>query len=181
MGNGAGQLRDGTSGTVTDDAGVQYVRSTDDSIAITLARGANAASETAAVKPTPPTGSIVLCDILLDRTTAVGSLDGDPSRRPLCPDDDLQAQIDQLGETVNDIAAAALVAASSPNKGPTPSATSTTALVIDATWSAGSVPSGAPAIDGYKLAMAAAWRELEHGPDDHPRQRARGGVHGAGF
>ena len=33
-----------TSGTVTDDAGVQYVRSTDDGIIITLARGANAAN-----------------------------------------------------------------------------------------------------------------------------------------
>ena len=143
------------SGTVTDDAGVQYVRITNDSIIITLARGANAANEAAAVKPSIPTGSIVLCDILLDASTSVGSLDGDPSRRPQCPDDDLQAQLDQLGETVNDIAAAALAAAASPNKGPTPSATSTTALRIDATWAAGTVPSGAPVINAAKL----RWRQ----------------------
>ena len=123
-----------TSGTVTDDAGVQYVRSTDDGITITLARGANAANQAAAVKPTPPTGSIVLCDILLDRTTAVGSLDGDPSRRPQCPDDDLRETDDEQWDAIRAIQATLAAGLQTPNKGPTPSATSTNALEIVATW-----------------------------------------------
>ena len=141
--------------TVTDREGVTYTLCIDDSIIIALSRGVDAANEAAAVRPAPPEGSIVLCDILLDATSAVADLDTSASRRPLCPDDDLQEQIDQLSRTVNQIAATALLAASSPNKGPTPSATSTSSLVIDATWAAGAVPGGAPAVDGYRF----RWRQ----------------------
>ena len=141
--------------TVTDDQGVQYTLCIDDSIIVSLSRGANAANEAAAVKPTPPTGSIVLCDILLDRTTAVGSLTGDPSRRPKCPDDELREEDDKIWDAlraVQDTLAAGLQA---PEKGPTPAATSTTALQVDATWAAGTVPSGAPAINGSKFRWSA--------------------------
>ena len=67
------------SETVSDIDGVQHTLFVEDSIIISLSRGADANNEAAAVKPTAPTGSIVLCDILLDRTTAVGSL----GRRPV--------------------------------------------------------------------------------------------------
>ena len=144
-----------SSGTVTDDQGVQHVRHQRDSIVVTVTRGVNAASESAAVKPAVPSGSIVLCDVLLDATSDVEDLDSSPDRRPQCPDDNLQAQIDRQSATINDIAAALHAASATPNKGPTPAATSTVSLRIDATWSAGSVPSGAPALSGYRF----RWRQ----------------------
>ena len=67
-----------------------------------------------------------------------------------------------------------------PNMGPTPSATSTAALVIDATWAAGTAPTGAPAITGLPIPMAAGGRELVDGPHRHPDRRAGNVVHGAG-
>ena len=141
--------------TVTDRMGVQHTLCIDDSIIISLSRGADAANQASAVKPTPPTGSIVLCDILLDASTAVGSLTGDPSRRPKCPDDELREEDDKIWDalrTVQDTLATTLQA---PNKGPTPAATSTTALQVDATWAAGTVPSGAPAINSAKFRWSA--------------------------
>ena len=66
--------------TVTDDHGTQHTLFQNDGIIISLSRGTDA-SQSAAVKPTIPEGSIALCDILLDRTTAVGS----SGRRPVTP------------------------------------------------------------------------------------------------
>ena len=137
--------------TVTDDQGVQHTLCIDDSIIISLSRGANAANKAAAVKPTAPTGSIVLRDVLLDRTTAVGSLDSDSSRRPKCPDDELREEDDLQWAVIRAIQATLADGLKAPNKGPTPAATSTTALQVDATWAAGTVPSGAPAITDAKF------------------------------
>ena len=93
----------------------------------------------------------MLCDILLDRTTAVGSLDGDPSRRPLCPDDELREEDDKIWAALRAVQATLAAGLQGPNKGPTPDATSTDALQIDATWAVGTVPSGAPAITDAKF------------------------------
>ena len=144
-----------TSGTVTDDAGVQYVRITNDSIIITLSRGTDAATKAAAVKPSIPTGSIVLCDILLDASTAVGSLTGDPARRPQCPDDELRTESDLQWDAIRALQETQAASLQSPNKGPTPTATSTVALRIDATWAAGTVDTGVPAITKAKF----RWRQ----------------------
>ena len=144
-----------TSGTVTDDAGVQYVRITNDSIIITLSRGVDAATKAAAVKPSIPTGSIVLCDILLDASTAVGSLTGDPARRPQCPDDELRTESDLQWDAIRALQETQAASLQSPNKGPTPTATSTVALRVDATWSAGTVDTGVPAITKAKF----RWRQ----------------------
>ena len=153
-----------TSGTVTDDAGVQYVRLTNDSIIITLARGANAASEAAAVKPSIPNGSIVLCDILLDRTTAVGSLDGDPSRRPQCPDDDLQRNRrrtvgDAHRRAAGDTGAASLQTPTRDrrHRPHRPTRWRSWRRGRQVRCRAARRPSTLP------LPMAAGWRELEHG------------------
>ena len=143
------------SGTVTDDAGVQYVRITNDSIIITLSRGTDAATKAAAVKPSIPTGSIVLCDILLDASTAVGSLTGDPARRPQCPDDELRTESDLQWDAIRALQATQAASLQSPNKGPTPTATSTVALRVDATWAAGTVDTGVPAITKAKF----RWRQ----------------------
>ena len=141
--------------TVTDLDLVQHTLCVDDGIIIALSRGADAANRAAAVKPTTPTGSIVLCDILLDATTAVGSLDGDPSRRPKCPDDKLREDLEAQGDTIRAIQATLAATLQAPNKGPTPAATSTDALQVDATWAAGTVPAGAPAITGAQF----RWRK----------------------
>ena len=141
--------------TITDEDGVQYTLCTDDSISISLSRGVNAASKSAAVKPAIPSGSIVLCDILLDATTAVGSLDGDPSRRPQCPDDELRTDSDLQWDAIRALQATQAASLQSPNKGPTPTATSTVALRIDATWAAGTVDTGVPAITKAKF----RWRQ----------------------
>ena len=125
--------------TVTDDQGVQhvlFVRTT--GIIISLSRGTDA-SQSAAVKPTIPDGSIALCDILLDRTTAVGSLDGDQSRRPKCPPDELREEGRPAmgrnprvaGHSSSDELAIARQRAGRPD------ATSTDSLQVDATWAAG--------------------------------------------
>ena len=143
------------SETVSDINGVQYTLFVDDSIIISLARGANADSQAAAVKPTVPTGSIVLCDILLDAATAVGSLTGDPSRRPKCPDDALSEEDDKIWDALRAIQATLAAGLQAPEKGPTPSATSTESLQVDATWAAGTVPTGAPAITGAKFRWSA--------------------------
>ena len=140
--------------TVTDDQGVQHVLFQNDGIIISLLRGTDA-SQSAAVKPTIPEGSIALCDILLDRTTAVGSLDGDQSRRPKCPPDELREEDELLWDAIRSIQATLAATLQSPDKGPTPSATSTDALQVDATWAAGTVPTGAPAIDKAKF----RWRQ----------------------
>ena len=142
--------------TVTDNQGVQHVLCVNDGIVISVERGIDAADRASAIKPAIPSGSIVLCDILLDATTAVSGLTGDKARRTQCPDDRLLVRLDGLAATVDAIAAAALQAAAAPNKGPTPAATSTVSLRIDATWAAGSVPSGAPAINRYQLRWAQA-------------------------
>ena len=143
------------SGTVTDDAGIQYVRLTNDGIIITLSRGTDAATKAAAVKPTIPTGSIVLCDILLDASTAVGSLTGDPARRPQCPDDELRTESDLQWDAIRALQATQATSLQSPNKGPTPTATSTVSLRVDATWAAGTVDTGVPAITKAKF----RWRQ----------------------
>ena len=143
------------SETVSDINGVQYTLFVDDSIIISLARGANADSQAAAVKPTVPTGSIVLCDILLDAATAVGSLTGDPSRRPKCPDDALNEEDDKIWDALRAIQATLAAGLQAPEKGPTPAATSTESLQVDATWAAGTVPTGAPAITGAKFRWSA--------------------------
>ena len=141
--------------TVTDDQGVQHVLCVDDGIIISLSRGADAANKAAAVKPSVPTGSIVLCDILLDASTAVGSLDGDPSRRPQCPDDELRTESDLQWDAIRALQATQAASLQSPNKGPTPTATSTVALRIDATWAVGTVDAGVPAITKAKF----RWRQ----------------------
>ena len=144
-----------TSGTVTDDAGIQYVRLTNDGIIINLSRGTDAATKAAAVKPSIPTGSIVLCDILLDASTAVGSLTGDPARRPQCPDDELRTESDLQWDAIRALQATQAASLQSPNKGPTPTATSSVALRVDATWAAGTVDTGVPAITKAKF----RWRQ----------------------
>ena len=140
----------GNDMTVTDDQGVQHVLFVNDDIIISLSRGTDA-SQSAAVKPTIPEGSIALCDILLDRTTAVGSLDGDQSRRPKCPPDELREEDDCYGTRSARCRTRQAATLQSPDKGPTPSATSTDSLQVDATWAAGTVPTGAPAIDKAKF------------------------------
>ena len=137
--------------TVTDDQGVPSTScSRTTASSSSLLRGTDA-SQSAAVKPTIPEGSIALCDILLDRTTAVGSLDGDQSRRPKCPPDELREEDELLWDAIRAIQATLAATLQSPDKGPTPSATSTDALQVDATWAAGTVPTGAPAIDKAKF------------------------------
>ena len=144
------------SETVTDLDQVQHTLFINDGIIITVTRGADANNQAAAVKPSIPTGSIVLCDILLDRTTAVGSLDGDPSRRPRCPDDELRTESDLQWDAIRALQDTQAATLQSPNKGPTPSATSTESLQIDATWAVGGVPAGAPAINKAKFRWRAA-------------------------
>ena len=55
------------------------------------------------------------------------------------------------GTAIRAIQATLAATLQSPDKGPTPSATSTDALQVDATWAAGTVPTGAPAIDKAKF------------------------------
>ena len=141
--------------TVTDDQGVQHTLCIDDSIIISLSRGSDAADEDAAVKPTAPDGSIVLRDILLDRTTAVGSLDSDPLRRPQCPDDELRTENDRQWTALRAVQLALATAIQKPDKGPTPTATSTVSLRVDASWAAGTVGVGTPVINSYRF----RWRQ----------------------
>ena len=142
-------------GTAPGGGTAQYVRHTRDAIIITVTRGVDAASESAAVKPAVPDGSIVLCDVLLDATTDVDSLTSSPDRRPKCPDDRLQDEDDDQWDAIRAIQATLAATLQSPEQGPTPAATSTVALRIDATWAAGTVPSGAPAINAYRF----RWRQ----------------------
>ena len=141
--------------TVTDKFGVQYTLCIDDAIIISLVRGANAANKAAAVKPTAPTGSIVLHDILLDSTTAVGALDGEPTRRPQCPDDELRTESDLQWAALRAIQATLTANIQKPDKGPTPTATSTVSLRVDASWAAGTVGVGSPVIHNYRF----RWRQ----------------------
>ena len=68
------------SETITDLDGTQHTLFINDGIILSLSRGTDA-SQSAAVKPTIPDGSIALCDIL------VGSHDGGwlSGRRPVTP------------------------------------------------------------------------------------------------
>ena len=157
--------------TVTDEFGVQHILFQNDGIIISLSRGTDA-NQSAAVKPSIPDGSIALCDILLDRTTAVGSLDGDQSRRPKCPADELREEDDEQWAVIRAIQATLAATLQSPDKGPTPSATSTDALQVDATWAAGTIPTGAPAIDKAKFRQRQAGEKLGRQPNDHPGQCA---------
>ena len=149
--------------TVTDLDQVQHTLCVDDGIIISVSRGADAASESAAVKPTIPAGNIVLCDMLLDATTAVGSLDGDPSRRPKCPDDELREGLSQQNDALRAVQMTLAAAIQKPDKGPTPTATSTVSLRVDATWAAGTVGAGVPLIHSYRFRWRQAgedWSEL---------------------
>ena len=132
------------SETVTDIDGTQHTLFINDGIIISLSRGTDA-SQSAAVKPTIPAGSIALCDILLDRTTAVGSLDGDQSRRPKCPPDELREEDGPaMGRDPRVYRRRSRRRLQAPDKGPTPSATSTDSLQVDATWAAGTDARPAP-------------------------------------
>ena len=143
------------SQTVTDRDGVQHVLCVNDGIRITLSRGVDAASQSAAVKPTVPVGAIVLLDLLLDAATAVGSLTSDPARRPQCPDDELRSESDLQWDAIRALQNALAVAVQVPDKGPTPTATSTVSLRVDASWAAGSVGVGVQVIHSYRF----RWRQ----------------------
>ena len=137
--------------TVTDEFGVQHVLFQNDDIIISLLRGTDA-SQSAAVKPTIPEGSIALCDILLDRTTAdrlawTETSHAGRSAHPM----NCERKTSCYGTRSARFKPTLAATLQSPDKGPTPSATSTDALQVDATWAAGTVPTGAPAIDKSKF------------------------------
>ena len=145
-------------GTLTElPSGTQYAAEVQDSIILALVEGdvTTTGDSDDAVRPVAPVGTVNLCDILFDNATAIGSLTVSDERRTKCPHDRLQDQITTQAATIDAIAAALHAAAAKPNKAPTPAATSTDALTIDATWAAGSVPSGAPAITHSRL----RWRQ----------------------
>ena len=148
-------------GTLTElPSGTQHAAEVQDSIILALVEGVATTTGDSddAVRPTAPVGTANLCDLLIDHDTAYGSLPAaniSDTRRTKCPHDRLQDQIDRLSATQDTIATTAEAAAAKPDKGPTPSATSTESLQVDATWAAGSVPTGAPAITQSRL----RWRQ----------------------
>ena len=148
-------------GTLTElPSGTQHAAEVQDSIILALVEGVATTTGDSddAVRPTAPVGTANLCDLLFDHDTAYGSLPAaniSDTRRTKCPHDRLQDQIDRLSATQDTIATTAEAAAAKPDKGPTPSATSTESLQVDGTWAAGSVPTGAPAITQSRL----RWRQ----------------------
>ena len=148
-------------GTLTElPSGTQHAAEVQDSIILALVEGVATTTGDSddAVRPTAPVGTANLCDLLIDHDTAYGSLPAaniSDTRRTKCPHDRLQDQIDRLSATQDTIATTAEAAAAKPDKGPTPSATSTESLQVDGTWAAGSVPTGAPAITQSRL----RWRQ----------------------
>ena len=154
-----------SSDTLTElPSGVQYTAEVQDSIILALVEGVATTTGDSddAVRPTAPVGTVNLCDLLIDHDTAYGSLPAaniSDTRRTKCPHDRLQDQIDQLSATQDTIAATAEMAAAKPDKGPTPTATSTVSLRVDATWAAGTVPTNAPAITLTRL----RWRQKGDG------------------
>lgn len=146
-------------GTVVDGiTQTQYSEEINDSIMISLKRGTDTTSSDSndAERPDISEGAIVLCDVLFDHDTALGSLTNSASRRPKCPADDLQDQLDEHAAALRLLQADAAATRQPPNKMGAVTLTSTTALEIDASWSAGTVPSGAPAIDRYRT----QWRRM---------------------
>ena len=160
------------SETVTDDQGAQHTFRVRDGIVLGLSRGADAADKSAAVRPDPPTGAIVLCDVLFDPATAIASLTSSTDRRPVCLDDKLALQITQLQASLRQrivtdtalearIAALESVPAVPPDTAPAtmaaPAGASTDALEID--WTGAAPNNGGQTILEYAL----QWRQKGSG------------------